>query len=58
MDEKQKDQQRRMNTGAHMQRAAKAMELAATAATWEEARSHMNMAAESMRYAAASIVAP
>jgi hypothetical protein len=58
MDEKQQDQQRRINTGAHLQRAAKAMEFAAHAATWEEARSHMKAAAESMRYGAASIMAP
>ena len=58
MDEKQQDQLRRMNTGAHMQRAARAMVLAANAATWEEARSHMKQAATSMEYAAASIMAP
>jgi hypothetical protein len=57
VDEKQQDQQRRMSTGAHLQRAAKAMELASNAATWDEARSHMKVAAESMRYAAASIMA-
>lgn len=57
MDEKQQDQQRRMNTGAHMQRAAKAIELASNAETWGKARPHMKAAAESMRYAAASIVA-
>jgi hypothetical protein len=58
MDEKQKDEQRRMNTGAHLQRAAKAIEMAANAAAWDEARSHMKVASESIRYAAASIVAP
>jgi hypothetical protein len=57
MDEKQQDQQRRMNTGAHLQRAGKAMELAANTATWEDARSQMKAAAESMRFAAASIMA-
>ena len=58
MDEKQQDRQRRMNTGAHLQRAAGAMELATNAATWEQARSLMKQAAESLRFAAASIMAP
>jgi len=58
MDDKQHDQQRRLNTGAHLQRAAKATELASNATTWEEARSHMKAAAYSMRHAAASIMAP
>jgi hypothetical protein len=47
-----------MNTGAHLQRAAKAMDLAANAVTWDAARSHMKAAAESTRFAAASIMAP
>jgi hypothetical protein len=34
------------------------MELAANAATWENARSQMKAAAASMRFAAASIMAP
>ena len=58
MDEKQKDEQRRRNTGAHLQRAARAMEMAARVGAWEEARSHMKAAAESMRSAAASIMVP
>jgi hypothetical protein len=57
MDEKQQDQQRRMNTGAHLIRAANAMQLAGNAATWDAARSHMKAAAQSMRSAAATIIA-
>ncbi len=58
MDEKQQDQQRRMNAGAHLKRAAKALEAASNADTWEKARFHMKAASDSMRYAAASIMAP
>lgn len=58
MDEKPQDRMRRMNTGAHLQRAGKAMEMAANAATWDQARSHVKAAADSLRFAAASVMAP
>lgn len=56
--DKQQEQTRRLNTGAHLQRAAHAMDLAANAASWDQARSHMKQAAESLRYAAATVMAP
>jgi len=58
MDEKHEDRQRRLNTGAHLQRAATAMAVAANAATWEDARSHVRAAGQALRNAAASIMGP
>lgn len=58
MLDKQQEQMRDMNIGAHLQRAAQAMERAANAATWDQARSHMKAAADSLKYAAATVTAP
>lgn len=56
--ENQQDRMRRMNTGAHLQRAAQAMEFAANSANWEQARSHLKQAATSLRNAAATVMSP
>lgn len=56
--EKQQAQLRRMNIGAHLQKAAKAMELASNADTWDRARTQMRQAAKSLEYAATTVMAP
>jgi hypothetical protein len=59
VDQKEhQEQQRRANTSAHLIRAANAMQLAADATTWDAARSHLKVAAQSMRNAGATVMAP
>lgn len=45
-------------TGVHLQWAAHALETAANVKAWDKAQSNMNVASDSMRYVAATTVAP